>query len=67
MLCYHGKMLYEVKCLHRRFVPTDQEEVSYFIHYKGWKSKYDEWVVDSTLIEANKPNMLKMAELKLLK
>jgi len=66
MLCYHRQLLYEVKCLKRRFNPTDKE-VSYYIHYKGWKSTYDEWVVDSVLIEASNINMLKMARLKLLK
>lgn len=36
----------------------------YYIHYKGWKSKYDEWVYESVLLDVNDKNMKKMMALR---
>lgn len=62
MLCYSGVLLYEAKCLNRRMLHDGLSE--YFIHYKGWSKKWDEWVEDTRLYETNDINTRKMAVLK---
>lgn len=64
LLCYHGPMLYEAKCLKRR--KTSDGKAQYFIHYKGWNSKWEEWVDDDRVLAVNAVNMNKMASLKAL-
>ncbi|XP_050523418.1 mortality factor 4-like protein 1 isoform X4 [Daktulosphaira vitifoliae] len=64
LLCYHGPMLYEAKCLKRR--KTADGKAQYFIHYKGWNSKWEEWVDDDRVLAVNTVNMNKMASLKAL-
>lgn len=36
ILCYHGPLIYEGKCIHLKEVETKFE---YFIHYNGWSKK----------------------------
>lgn len=62
LLCYHGPMLYEAKCLKRR--KANDGKAQYFIHYKGWNSKWEEWVDDNRVLAVNTANMNKMASLK---
>ncbi|XP_050436321.1 mortality factor 4-like protein 1 [Adelges cooleyi] len=62
LLCYHGPMLYEAKCLKRR--KSTDGKAQYFIHYKGWNSKWEEWVDDDRVLAVNTVNMNKMASLK---
>jgi len=62
LLCYHGPMLYEAKCLKRRKMGDGRAQ--YFIHYKGWNSKWEEWVDDDRVLTVNTYNMNKMASLK---
>lgn len=62
LLCYHGPMLYEAKCLKRR--KSDDGKAQYFVHYKGWNSKWEEWVDDDRVLAVNTVNMNKMAALK---
>ncbi|KAG7191406.1 Esa1p-associated factor [Scheffersomyces spartinae] len=38
---------------------------SYFIHYQGWKNKWDEWVDQSRLLEINKENEQLKKELEM--
>ena len=43
VLCFHMEMLYEAKILDMQ--PGDEGEGwQYRIHYKGWKSSWDDWV-----------------------
>ncbi|XP_050434141.1 uncharacterized protein LOC126842233 [Adelges cooleyi] len=51
VLCYHRSMLYEAKCLKRRIGPDG--ELNYYIHYIGWKTKWDEWVHDDRVLSVN--------------
>jgi len=55
-------MLYEAKCLKRR--KASDGKAQYFIHYKGWNSKWEEWVDDNRVLAVNTANMNKMASLK---
>ena len=41
LLCYHGPLLYEAKCVKSK---KDGNSFSYFIHYQGWNKNWDEWV-----------------------
>lgn len=57
-------MLYEAKCLKRRKAFDGSNKAQYFIHYKGWNSKWEEWVDDDRVLAVNTANMNKMATLK---
>lgn len=63
-MCYHGPILYEAKCLKRRMETDGGNGAQYFIHYKGWNNKWDEWVNDDRILEVNTANMKQMTELK---
>lgn len=41
-----------------------QSKVAYFIHYKGWKSTWDEWVSDERVLGWNEENLRTQKELK---
>lgn len=43
VLCFHHEMLYEAKILDVQ-PASDGDGWSYKIHYKGWKSSWDDWV-----------------------
>lgn len=55
-------MIYEAKCLKRQ--KSKKEQPQYFIHYKGWNSKWEEWVGDDRVLALNAINLEKMASLK---
>ncbi|TRM69225.1 MRG-domain-containing protein [Schizophyllum amplum] len=62
VLCYHGPLMYEAKVLkvHTGSEPhpaTGQEGPHYYVHYKGWKQTWDEWVPVSRLLKVNEENM----------
>ena len=38
VLCYHGPLIYEAKCL--KFSVTKEKQIKYYIHYAGWNKKY---------------------------
>ncbi|KAI0349842.1 MRG-domain-containing protein [Trametes cingulata] len=62
VLCYHGPLIYEAKVL-----KTDNWDESntqtgvvgphYYVHYKGWKQTWDEWVDASRLLKFNETNI----------
>lgn len=62
VLCYYNSMLYEAIVLKRRL--NKEGEVEYFIHYKGWKKKWDEWVDDETVLVKNLTNIIYMESLQ---
>jgi len=55
VLAHHRNMLYPAKVLKRRLKKTG--EPSYFIHYQGWNSKWDEWVDPARLKVHNEENL----------
>lgn len=53
-LCrYADGMIYEAKCVE---LDTSKKSPLYFVHYKGWNNRWDEWVDDSRLLELNAAN-----------
>lgn len=54
VLCYHGPLLYEAKCVKGRKVsnkgqpqqPANEVHFQYFVHYQGWNKNWDEWVAE---------------------
>ncbi|KAI9297395.1 MRG-domain-containing protein, partial [Neoconidiobolus thromboides FSU 785] len=63
LLCYHGPLLYEAK-QQDHSEGSDQPGVRYRVHYKGWKSRWDEWVPTSRILKLNEKNLEKQNELK---
>ncbi|PCH34732.1 MRG-domain-containing protein [Wolfiporia cocos MD-104 SS10] len=62
VLCYHGPLVYEAKILkyeHWDETTTKLGTVGphYFVHYKGWKQTWDEWVQPSRLLKFNETNL----------
>ena len=48
LLCYHGPLLYEAKCVKSK---KDGNSFSYFIHYQGWNKNWDEWVGETRQVD----------------
>ncbi|KAF7313242.1 DNA-directed RNA polymerase [Mycena kentingensis (nom. inval.)] len=70
-LCYHGPLLYVAKILKvQEASPEDRNAVTgnpgahYFVHYKGWKTTWDEWVPADRLLKDNEQNRIKQKDLK---
>jgi len=53
LLCYHGPLLYEAKCVKIK----KENEYRYFVHYQGWNKNWDEWVNDSRILKINTENL----------
>ncbi|PVU88671.1 hypothetical protein BB560_006349 [Smittium megazygosporum] len=69
VLCFHGPFLYEAKVIKAEFWEKDDSDKletgpHYFIHYKGWKQTWDEWVDDSRILKWNEENLSKQKSLK---
>ena len=66
VLCFHGPLMYEAKVLKCEFW-KDRKDVAdgafYFVHYKGWKNTWDEWIPESRALKLNEDNLKKQAEL----
>ncbi|KAJ6617905.1 MRG-domain-containing protein [Mycena sp. CBHHK59/15] len=61
VLCYHGPLIYVAKILKTQTVDekntiTGKEGLHYFVHYKGWKTTWDEWVPSERLLKDNEVN-----------
>ncbi|KAJ7076036.1 MRG-domain-containing protein [Mycena belliarum] len=61
VLCYHGPLIYVAKILKTQSVDdkhtiTGKEGTHYFVHYKGWKTTWDEWVPAARLLKDNEVN-----------
>jgi hypothetical protein len=64
---YHLGNIYEAKVLKRQINRVEGRDVmQYFIHYKGWKSRWNEWVDGTRLLKINEQNRLKQQALKTL-
>jgi len=60
VLCYHGPLLYEAKCIGLR---TEDAKVQYRIHYNGWNKNWDEWVQETRIVKNNEAGIQKQKEL----
>ncbi|KAL5514060.1 hypothetical protein ACEPAG_2821 [Sanghuangporus baumii] len=63
VLCYHGPLIYEAKVLKvenysESTSPSGRIGPHFFVHYKGWKQTWDEWVPQSRLLKYNETNLL---------
>jgi len=56
LYCYYGSLLYEAKCLKRRMSSDGIAE--YFIHYIGWKKRWNEWVEQCRVLVVNDINRM---------
>jgi mortality factor 4-like protein 1 len=61
-LCYHGPLIYEVKVLKVQYFelsgsPSGIPGPHYFVHYKGWKQTWDEFVAPGRLLKYNEENV----------
>jgi len=66
MLCYHGLLLYEVKCVDHKMKENDSgnfHRPTYLVHYCGWSSKWDEWVDETRLVKMDEHGLKKQAQL----
>ncbi|KAH9988115.1 MRG-domain-containing protein [Russula compacta] len=62
VLCYHGPLIYEAKVLKCEVwdetnTKLDTVGAHYFVHYKGWKQTWDEWVPTARLLKYNETNL----------
>ncbi|KAF7290520.1 MRG-domain-containing protein [Mycena indigotica] len=71
VLCFHGPLIYAAKILkvqegdaERPDAITGKPGAQYFVHYKGWKTTWDEWVPTDRLLKDNEVNRIKQKELK---
>lgn len=48
-------MLYEAICLMRQ--TTDDGVIQYFIHYKGFKNRWDEWCDEDDILPIDEINI----------
>ncbi|CAF3302853.1 unnamed protein product [Rotaria sp. Silwood2] len=68
MLCYHGLLLYEVKCVDHKMKENDSgnfHRPSYLVHYCGWSSKWDEWVDETRLVKMDETGLKQQTQLLL--
>ncbi|CAH1451113.1 unnamed protein product [Lactuca virosa] len=59
VLAYHNLRIYEAKVLQ-----VDSKEKRFYIHYLGWKQKWDEWVGIDRLMIINNENLQKQKALE---
>ncbi|KAI5704198.1 hypothetical protein M8J75_002899 [Diaphorina citri] len=64
VLCYHGSLIYEAKCLKIRESEDEPDKMEYFIHYAGWSKKWEEWVGESRILKYTEENIKKQKSLK---
>ncbi|KAG1818082.1 MRG-domain-containing protein [Suillus subaureus] len=62
ILCYHGPLVYEAKILKAEMWDETNTKLStvghhFFVHYKGWKQTWDEWVPITRLLKFNDTNV----------
>ncbi|XP_063913013.1 mortality factor 4-like protein 1 [Zophobas morio] len=62
VLCFHGPLIYEAKCL--KSTITKDKQIKYFIHYAGWNKNWDEWVPESRVLKYNEANVAKQKEVQ---
>ncbi|KAJ3385166.1 Esa1p-associated factor [Lobulomyces angularis] len=66
ILCFHGPLLYEAKVLKKEIwegKSNEEDGPHYFVHYQGWKEKWDEWVPESRGLKMTEENLKKQKDL----
>ncbi|GAA5864517.1 hypothetical protein JCM3774_005152 [Rhodotorula dairenensis] len=68
VLCFHGPLMYEAKVLKAEYWQKGSnkngaEGPHYFVHYKGWKQTWDEWVPEERLNKYNEEGVRKQKAL----
>ncbi|KAF8130690.1 MRG-domain-containing protein [Boletus edulis] len=61
VLCYHGPLIYEAKVTKTEMWDETNTKLAgvgphFFVHYKGWKQTWDEWVPVARLLKFNETN-----------
>ncbi|RDD39612.1 Mortality factor 4-like protein 1 [Trichoplax sp. H2] len=64
VLCYHGPLLYESKCI-KFEIDDNNGKMKYLIHYNGWNKNWDEWVPEDRVLKYNDENLQLQKDLKL--
>ncbi|CEJ01694.1 hypothetical protein RMCBS344292_15716 [Rhizopus microsporus] len=65
VLCYHGPFIYEAKIIKRERKEEDDQDVNmYFVHYKGWKQTWDEWITEDRVLKYTESNRQKQKQLQ---
>lgn len=62
VLCHHQNMIYEAKILKVEDFTVENTKTKttgrhYFVHYKGWKQTWDEWVLPTRLLKWTDENI----------
>ncbi|PWN37535.1 MRG-domain-containing protein [Meira miltonrushii] len=68
ILCFHVGLLYEAKVLKAENWTGDDNVTKavgphYFVHYMGWRARWDEWVPESRMLKLNEDNIQKQKAL----
>ncbi|CEP13820.1 hypothetical protein [Parasitella parasitica] len=65
VLCFHGPLIYEAKILEKNWM-EDPEATGphYYVHYKGWKKSWDEWVPETRILRWSEENLQMQLRLK---
>ncbi|OZJ04196.1 hypothetical protein BZG36_02180 [Bifiguratus adelaidae] len=69
ILCFHGPLIYEAKVLkaenwEEKDSETGETGPHYYVHYKGWKQSWDEWVPESRALKFNEANLSRQQQLR---
>ncbi|KAK0216505.1 MRG-domain-containing protein [Armillaria nabsnona] len=65
ILCYHGPLIYEAKILKVQAMESPTfTGIHYFVHYKGWKQTWDEWVPLGRALRYTEENLAKQKALQ---
>ncbi|KJE91316.1 hypothetical protein CAOG_02469 [Capsaspora owczarzaki ATCC 30864] len=64
VLCFHGPLLYEAKCLEAKLRDKDGSPAPhYLVHYNGWNKKWDDWVDETRILKWNDENLARQRTL----
>jgi len=64
IFCFHGPLIYESKVLKAQMKQISGVQMpSYFVHYQGWKDKWDDWVPEDRTLVINEESIQKRKEL----
>ncbi|EPB90385.1 hypothetical protein HMPREF1544_02751 [Mucor circinelloides 1006PhL] len=65
VLCFHGPLIYEAKILEKNWMEEPEATgPHYYVHYKGWKKSWDEWVPESRVLRWSEENLQMQSRLK---
>jgi mortality factor 4-like protein 1 len=63
VLCYHGPLIYEAKCMKGQTGKDKDKAPKFFIHYNGWNKNWDEWVPEQRVLKFTEANLQKQKDL----